>query len=153
MSTSQVRYNGNRVDTVPIQFDPRHQFVIILPNEDANHTIIKLTLWGIADGIIIRNPRDEELDTLPVYKTTSSLFWDPTRNPHAENEVVVNQGEVIINRKQLVMGTEDQNEVDNQNVNLSSIWSDSIDNILMPMLRQYDSSVSLSDTDNALSDK
>ena len=30
MSTFQVRYNGTRVDTAPMQSDPRYQFGIVL---------------------------------------------------------------------------------------------------------------------------
>ena len=59
-----------------MKFDPISQFGIVLPNEDANDTIIKLTLWGITSGVKIRTPSYEEMDTLPVYDINSSLFWD-----------------------------------------------------------------------------
>ena len=77
MSTFQVRYNGIGINAASMQFDPRYQFGIVLPNEDVNNTVVKFTLRGIVMGVPIRIPSNEELDTLPVYEIKSSLFWDP----------------------------------------------------------------------------
>ena len=50
-----------------MQFNPKSHFVIVLPNEDANDTTVKLMLRGIAAGVPIRNPSKEDMDTLLMY--------------------------------------------------------------------------------------
>ena len=84
LSTFQVRYNGTGINASSMQFDPRSQFGIVLPNEDVSDTVVNFTLRGIVMGVPIRIPSNEELDTLPVYEIKSSLFWDPSRKLHAE---------------------------------------------------------------------
>ena len=86
MSTFQVWYNGTRIIIAPIQFDPRSQFFIVLLNKDDNDTVVKFMLQGIADGFIIRNFHDEELENLSVYEIIFTLLWDPTRKLHADNK-------------------------------------------------------------------
>ena len=53
MSTFQVRYNVTIINTSPIQFNPRSQFGIVLPNKDDNDTVVKFTLRSIVTGIPI----------------------------------------------------------------------------------------------------
>ena len=60
-----------------MQFDPRSQFGIIIQNEYANDTVVKLTLRGIVMGVPIRTPINEDMETLTKYKITSPLFCDP----------------------------------------------------------------------------
>ena len=74
MYTYQVRYNGTIIDTTPMQFNPRYQFVIVIPNEDANNTVENFTLRGVAVDVLIKTPIYKELDTLSMYEITSSLF-------------------------------------------------------------------------------
>ena len=71
-------YNGDRIDTATMQSNPRSKFGIVLHNEDDNNTVVKFALRGIT-------PSDEELETLPVYKIRSPLFFDPSRKLHAVN--------------------------------------------------------------------
>ena len=52
----------------------------------------KFNIKGVATGVNIRTPRDEKMDTLPMYEITIPLFWDPTRKLHAENEILVQEG-------------------------------------------------------------
>ena len=85
MSTFLVRYNGTIIDTAPMYLYPRSQFGTVPPNEDANNTVVKLTIIGVATGAPIRTPSDEEMDTLPIYEIPSPLFWDPSSKFHAEN--------------------------------------------------------------------
>ena len=59
MPTFQVWYNGTRIDTMSIQFDPISQFGFVLPNKDANGMIVKFTLQGIDNGVTISNPNNE----------------------------------------------------------------------------------------------
>ena len=85
MSTLKIQYNVTRVEKALMQFDSISQFRIFFLNEDVNETIIKFTLRGISAGFIIRTPGDEDLDTLPMYKITCSLFWYSTSTLHVEN--------------------------------------------------------------------
>ena len=39
----------------------------------------------IEAGVPIKTPRDEDMETLPVYKITSHLFWDTNKKLHTEN--------------------------------------------------------------------
>ena len=57
-----------------MKFDPRYQFGIVITNEDANDTLVKFNIRCIDAGVPVRNPTDEELETLPIYEITSSLF-------------------------------------------------------------------------------
>ena len=79
MFTFQVSYNITRINTPPMQFDPRYQFDTFLPNEYANNTIVNFTLRGIAVGSPIISSSYEELKTLPIYERISPLFWYPSR--------------------------------------------------------------------------
>ena len=63
-----------------MQFDPRSQIDIIIPNKDANDTMVKFMLRGISVGIPIITPIYEEMDTIPVYEITRPLFWYPSIN-------------------------------------------------------------------------
>ena len=91
VSTFIVRHNGTRTSTAPIHFDPRYQFGIVITNEDANDTLVKFNIRCIDAGVPVRNPTDEELETLPIYEITSSLFWDPSRKLLAKNEMATQQ--------------------------------------------------------------
>ena len=90
--TFQVRYCNTRIDTSPIQFNPISKFGIVLPNEDANNTVVKFTLICIATVIPIITPRDEDMETLLVYEITIPLFWDPSSKLRTENEVATQKG-------------------------------------------------------------
>ena len=70
-----------------MEFDPIFQFGVVFLNENANNTIINFTLRGVAMGVKIRVPSDEELDTLPVYDINSLRFLDPTSKLYVENEI------------------------------------------------------------------
>ena len=52
----------------------------------------KFIIRGISEGIPIRTHMCGELDALPVYKITITLFWDPSRKLNAENEMATQQG-------------------------------------------------------------
>ena len=87
-----------------MQFDTRFQLETLLINEEADDIIIKFTLRGITTGFNISIQSNEDLDTLPFHKITSHLFWDPKINPHAVNEVAVQQGAGITKRQRLFIG-------------------------------------------------
>ena len=72
----QVRYNGIIINMAPMQFNQRFHFGIFLLNEDEDDTVVDFMLKYIVVGAPIINPRNEDLDTLTVYKITSLLFWD-----------------------------------------------------------------------------
>ena len=74
MSNFKVCHNATRIYMAPMKLDPRSQFVFVLPNEYANNTVVNFTIIGIAMGAPIRTPRNEELDTFPVYEITSPYF-------------------------------------------------------------------------------
>ena len=101
MSNFQVWYNGTKINTAQIQFDPRYQFLIVLPNNNANDTYVKFTFQGIVTRVAIRTPRDEYLDTLAIYEITSPILWDPMSKLHAENEESVHQGAAIKHRGEM----------------------------------------------------
>ena len=86
MSNVLFWYNSTRVDTEPIQFYPIFQFGNVLPNNNDNGTIVKFNIQGIATEVTIRNPRNEDLETLSVYEITSTFFWDKMSKFHYKNE-------------------------------------------------------------------
>ena len=86
-----------------MNFYPRSQIGIVLPNEDANNNVVKFTLRGIVTGVTIRTPSDEDLYTLPVYEITRSLFWDLSRKFQAENEMATQQGENISREQRVIL--------------------------------------------------
>ena len=125
-----------------MQFDSWYQINIVLPKNYVNDTIVKFTLQGIAIGVKIRAPSDEDMDTLPVYEITSLLFWEPTRKLTAENEVAVHEGVGISKRQRIFMGREEQKEGETWRVNILTTWEEYTDNTLMTILHLYDSSIS-----------
>ena len=147
MSNFQVCYNGTRIDTEPMKFGTRYQFGIFLPNKEDNDTIIKFTLWGIATGATIRNPRNKYLDTLPVYKIKIPLFWDTAIKSHAKNKEAVHKGAAINKRRWLIVVRGKQHEGENRSVNILDMWLEYADNLLMPMMCLSDSPSSFHGTD------
>ena len=63
------------------------------------------------------------------------------------------QGELISKIQHVVMGREDQLEGDNRCVNLSNIWPEYIDDIIMPILWQSNRSIPSYDTNDTIPEK
>ena len=93
-------------------------------------------LRGISEGSPIRTPSDKDLDTLPVYEITRSLFWDPYSKFHTENEMDIQQSATIRREKQLVIDRGERREGGNRRVLLLDIWAVYYDGLLLPMIRQ-----------------
>ena len=100
MSTFQVSYNGTKIDTEPMQFNPRYQFDILLPNEDVNYTLVIFTLRVVVVSIPSRTPINEDLDTLPVYEITSPIFWYLYRKLYAVNEMATQRVPISVGSRE-----------------------------------------------------
>ena len=107
VSTFQVIYNGTVINTVSMQFKPRSQFVIVLPNEYTNNTVVKFTIRGVCMGVPVRTTINKYLDTLSVYKIKIPLFWDLSRKLHIENEMNTQQGSNIIKEQRVIINRRD----------------------------------------------
>ena len=83
MSTPQVRDSGTRVDTTWVQHDETSNYGVVLDSEEHGRLIVPFTLNGVSSGFSVSSPDDEELEQLPIFEITSSLYWDPNSDSHA----------------------------------------------------------------------
>ena len=91
LCTNQVRNNGLIVDDRRVEHDWKgdgHTHSIEVPE---SNVIIKLESHGPTSFIPVRNPTDEELETLEWIELTSDMDWDPYGE--ADNMINIRQVE------------------------------------------------------------
>ena len=47
--------------------------------------VINLQIHGVAAGLDIRTPTNEDMEILPMYDVTSQFIWDPQDLIHSKN--------------------------------------------------------------------
>ena len=82
---NQLRFFGQKVDDVPVQFDRDSTHSITLRSElaDDKQVTIPLMLKGVVSYFTSYYPTTQQLDTCPHINLTSDAVWDPN-SPHLE---------------------------------------------------------------------
>ena len=98
---------------------------LIFRNEDTNGRVVNFNIHGVASGLNIRNPTDEDMEILSMYEVKIQLLWDLHDPSHSKNKNSPQLSQGVETRKHRLMMVDTNCEDGNisTQVNLAELWT------------------------------